>query len=170
MGLLLLCIKIFIARALDVSLASFVTVSIVKNKRLIATIIGFIDVLIWFIVVKEALNTELNQYFIALSYAGGYALGTFIGTTLSNKLIKGNILVQVILDKSYENKIETIRDAGFAISEVDCKGKDKKPKLLLLIEMDKKRLNDFKSIMSIIDKNAFTIVNDTKFVENGFFR
>ena len=170
MELFLLCIKIFIARALDVTLASFVTVSIVKNKRLAATIIGFIDVLIWFIVVKEALNTNLNQYFIALSYAGGYALGTFIGTTLSNKLIKGNILVQVILDKCYETKIETIRNAGFAVSEVECKGKDRKPKLLLLIEMDKKRLNNFKSIMTTIDKNAFTIVNDTKFVENGFFR
>ena len=88
MNILRMCIIIFFARVIDVSLATFVTVLTVKGKRALATIIGFIDVLIWFLVVKEALNTDIKSIWIAFSYAGGYALGTFIGTTLSNKLIE----------------------------------------------------------------------------------
>ena len=61
MSLFILCTKIFIARIVDVSLATFVTVLTVKGKRLVATIFGFIDVIIWFLVVKEALNTRLFQ-------------------------------------------------------------------------------------------------------------
>lgn len=50
MSLFILCTKIFIARIVDVSLATFVTVLTVKGKRLVATIFGFIDVIIWFLV------------------------------------------------------------------------------------------------------------------------
>ena len=170
MKLALLCIKIFFARIVDVSLATFVTVLTVKGKRLTATIIGFIDVIIWFLVVREALNTEMNSMWIALSYAGGYAAGTFIGTTLSNNLINGKISVQVILDYVTSKETEKIREAGYAVSEVKCTGKNNAKKLMLFIEVDKKNLNDLKNKIKNIDNNAFIIVNETKYVENGFFK
>lgn len=170
MGLLSMCLKIFSARIVDVSLATFVTVLTVKGKRGIATIIGFIDVIIWFLVVKEALNTEIKSMWIAFSYAGGYAFGTFIGTTLANKLINGKISVQVVLDDEMKDKVEQIRDDGFAVSQVDCTGKEGVKKLMLFIEVDKKHLDSLKSTINKIDKNAFMIVNETKYVVNGFFK
>ena len=71
MTLLSLCLKIFFVRIIDVSLGTIVTVLTVKGKRLLATIVGFIDVIIWFLVVKEALNTNLDSMWIAVSYASG---------------------------------------------------------------------------------------------------
>ena len=165
-----LCIKIFFARVVDVSLATLVTVLTVKNKRLIATILGFIDVIIWFLVVKEALNTNIKSIWISLSYAGGYATGTFIGTTLSINLINGKILVQVVFDSSLKKEVEKIRSQGYAVSEVNCTGKDKAKKVMLFIEVDKKHLNSLRKTISQIDSNAFVIVNETKYVENGFFK
>lgn len=165
-----LCIKIFFARVVDVSLATLVTVLTVKNKRLIATILGFIDVIIWFLVVKEALNINIKSIWISLSYAGGYALGTFIGTTLSNTLIKGKVSMQVVMNYVKEEKIDKIRNAGFAVTKVSCKGKNNTKKLMLFIEAEKKHMDDLKNIIKSIDKNAFMVVNETKFVENGFFK
>lgn len=170
MALFILCTKIFLARIVDVSLATFVTILTIKDKRLVATIFGFIDVIIWFLVVKEALNTNINSIWIALSYAGGYAAGTFIGTTLSHKLIAGKVLVQVILDSGIKCKIDKIRKYGYAVSEVHAKGKANTDKLMLFIEVDKNNLNDLNKIIKEIDKNAFIIVNETKYVENGFFK
>ena len=43
--------------------------------------------LIWFLIAREALNTTGNMLFIAVSYAGGYATGTFIGSKLSKLLV-----------------------------------------------------------------------------------
>lgn len=170
MNILRMCIIIFFARVIDVSLATFVTVLTVKGKRALATIIGFIDVLIWFLVVKEALNTDIKSIWIAFSYAGGYALGTFIGTTLSNKLIDGKISAQVIINSDSINEVEKIRKAGFAVSQIDCTGKDNAKKLMLFIELDKKRLDDLKDIINKIDKDAFMVINETKYVLNGFFK
>ena len=170
MNILRMCIIIFFARVIDVSLATFVTVLTVKGKRALATIIGFIDVLIWFLVVKEALNTDIKSIWIAFSYAGGYALGTFIGTTLSNKLIDGKISAQVIINSDSINEVEKIRKAGFAVSQIDCTGKDNAKKLMLFIELDKKYLDDLKDIINKIDKDAFMVINETKYVLNGFFK
>ena len=154
MNILRMCIIIFFARVIDVSLATFVTVLTVKGKRTLATIIGFIDVLIWFLVVKEALNTDIKSIWIAFSYAGGYALGTFIGTTLSNKLIDGKISAQVIINSDSINEVEKIRKAGFAVSQIECTGKDNAKKLMLFIELNKKHLDDLKDIINKIDKDG----------------
>lgn len=170
MTLFLLCFKIFIARVFDVTLATFVTILNVKGEKIKATIIGFIDVIIWFLVVKEALNTELESIWIAFAYAGGYATGTFIGVSLSNILIKGKISVQVILDYLPLEETEKIRNAGYAVSQIECTGKEGSKKSMLFIEVDKKMLNELKELIKKIDNNAFIVVNETKFVENGFFK
>ncbi len=170
MTLLSMCMIIFFARIIDVSLSTIVTVLTVKNKRILATILGFIDVIIWFLVVREALTTNIKSIWIAISYALGYAIGTFTGTTLSNKLINGKISMQVVLDKKSEEKINEIRNKGFAVSQVNCTGKDNTSKLMLFIELDKKNLNDLKTIINKIDENAFMVINETKYVVNGFFK
>ncbi len=169
MQLALLCIKIFFVRILDVSLGTIVTVLTVKGKKVIATIIGFIDVMIWFLIVKEALNTNIESIWIALSYSGGYALGTYIGTTLSNNLIRGKVTVQVVTNND-TNSIDKIRDEGYAVSEIPCFGKNGIEKRMLFIEVDNKKLNSLRKIIKDIDENAFMIANETKYVENGFFK
>ena len=53
MELLVLCIKIFLVRILDVSLGTLRTMFVVKERRFLASIIGFIEALIWFLIVKK---------------------------------------------------------------------------------------------------------------------
>ena len=40
---------------------------------------------------------------------------------------------------------------------------------MLFIEVDKKHLNNLKNIIKQIDNNAFMVINETKYVENGYF-
>ena len=68
MELLILCFKIFFVRIIEVSLGTFRTMETVKGKTKEATIIGFFELLVWFLIVKEALNTTSNSIFIAISY------------------------------------------------------------------------------------------------------
>ena len=67
MELFILCFKIFFARILDVSLGTVRTIFTVKGKSLISALIGFIEVLVWFLVAREALSNGIN-IFIAISY------------------------------------------------------------------------------------------------------
>ena len=65
---LFLCKKIFFVRIIDVSLGTIRTIMTVKNKRFIAAFIGFFEVLIWFLIVRKALDKNDSQILIALFF------------------------------------------------------------------------------------------------------
>lgn len=169
MELLILCLKIFFVRILDVSLGTFRTIITVKGKSLYASLVGFIEVFIWFLIVREALNTDETSIFIAIAYSLGFATGTYIGGLLSKKFIKGNLTVQIITDNAYPVLVDKLRDNGYAVTVIDVEGKDKtKEKYMLYIQITNKNLNHLQKLVKDIDKDAFIVVNETKYVQNGF--
>lgn len=171
MELLFLCIKIFLVRILDVSLGTMRTIVTIKGKALIASLIGFFEVLVWFLVVREALNTDIDSIWVAVSYASGFATGTYIGSFLSNKFIKGTFGVQVILSDSNNKIVDIIRKEGYAVSVIDVKGQvQDKDKYMLFIEIDKRRFNHLRDLIKKLDEKAFIVVNETKMVQNGYFK
>lgn len=171
MELFLLCLKIFIVRIIDVSLGTVRTLITVKGKNFLAALVGFIEVFVWFLVVREAINTDSNSIFIVIAYSGGFATGTYLGGILSDKLIKGNLSVQVITSNKDKKMIGTIRKEGYAVSIMNIKGLDEEnDKYMLFIEINKKRLEHLKEIIKKIDDKAFIVVNETKYVQNGYIK
>lgn len=166
--MLILCLKIFFVRIIDVSLGTIRTLFTVKGKKIIASAIGFIEVLVWFLVVKEALNTDENSIFIAISYSLGFATGTYIGSYLSELLITGKIEVQVFT----ENKelVKILRKNGYAVTVIDCKGYNTEAKYMLYISVDTKKQKELRSLITTIDEKAFVVENEIKHVQNGYFK
>lgn len=167
--MLLLCIKIFFVRILDVSLGTVRTMFTVKSKNILASLVGFVEVLVWFLIVKEALTSNENGIYIAVAYSLGFATGTYVGGILAGTLINGNITIQVFTDYPKLEKI--IRDNGYAVSTIECKGYEKEiSKQMLYINVNKKKENELKNIIQKNDKDAFVVVNETRYVENGYFK
>ena len=170
MELLMLCLKVFFVRIIDVSMGTCRTIVTVKGKKLLASAIGFVEVFIWFVIVKEALNTDSTSLFIAFAYSGGYATGTFLGSTISEKFIKGNFGVQVITSKKDDELVAFLKKNGFGVSVIDVRSeKEQNEKYMLFIEIDKAKFEDLKKLIKKYDPNAFIVVNETKKVYNGYF-
>lgn len=170
MTLLFLCVKVFFARILDVSLGTVRTIITVKGNRLTASLVGFIEVLIWFVIVKEVLNTPENSLWLGISYALGFATGTYLGAFISEKYIAGNFGVQVITSNNSMKLINKLREEGYGVSVIDVKGKSEGDKHLLFIEINKNVFNHLQSIVKEVDPKAFMVVNETKFVQNGYIK
>ena len=170
MHIMLLCLKIFLARVFDVSLGTVRTILTVKGKTLISGLIAFVEVSVWFAVVKEALNTSYQSIYIPISYASGYATGTIIGTYLSQKFIRSLISVEVLTNKATKKNIEILHKEGFSISKVqathDCNDKTS----ILFITINSKYLDKLKKIITQIDSNAFIVINEAKIIHNGFVK
>ena len=165
----ILCLKIFLVRILDVSLGTIRTMFIVKGNKLVASLVGFVEVLVWFSIVKEALNTSESSIFIAISYSLGFATGTYIGGMLSNALIDGNVTVQVFTTNLELEKI--LRENKYAVTTIECKGYNEEvAKHLLYININKKKERELRKKINTIDNNAFIVVNETKYVQNGYFK
>ena len=121
-----------------------------------------------FLVVREALTTTDNSLFIVISYALGFSTGTYIGGLISNRYIKGYMSVYVISDK-YEKLVSVLRDNEFGVSTINIKGMNN-DKVMLLIQINSSSLDKLKSIINKYDSKAFVIINDTKYVQNGFIK
>lgn len=170
MELFIMCLKIFFARIIDVSLGTVRTIMVVKGKSVFAALVGFIEATIWFLVVKDALNSAFNSPWIIVSYAGGFASGTYLGGLISSRFIKAKLSVQIIIDGLKAGLIDLLRENSFAVSVVSAKGYQDSNKLLLLVEIDNDSLETLEDLVKKYDEKAFMIVNETKYVQNGYFR
>ena len=170
MSILFLCLKIFIVRIVDVTLGTLRTIITVKDKIFLASVIGFFEVLVWFLIAKEALDTASNSILVGIFYALGFACGTYIGGKLSQRFIKGNLTVQVITTKATPKWLETLRKNGFAVSVMNINQKDNEPdKYMFFIEINKNAFNRLYKLIKQFDKSAFIVVNESKTVINGYF-
>ena len=102
MNLFLVCVKIFFARILDVTIGTVRANVMLRDKKFIATILAFFETLLWFLVAREALRIDISSILIPISYSLGYASGTLIVSFISSKLIHGVVMVQAIVDENNE--------------------------------------------------------------------
>ena len=169
MELLINCLIIFIVRIVDVTLGTLSTVLVIRGKKGLGSIIGFIDVVIWFLLVRQALSIENASLWIAIAYAGGYAAGTYTGSWIEEKLAIGNSSFTVITKGLRYDVVELLRQRGFGVSSVLSKGIDSE-NLMLLIEVDRKKIKAVRNIINEIAPDSFIAISDTRQIINGYFR
>ena len=171
MGLFFLCIKIFFARILDVSIGTVRTMLMVRGKTLVMSILAFMEVFIWFIVAREALISNVRSVFVPISYSLGYATGTLIGSFISNKFIKGIVGVQVVIKKKNTALMKAIRKHGYAVSIIDLKDDFQGNKReMMFFQINSRSLKKLISLIKRYDDKAFIVVSETKAVQNGFIK
>lgn len=169
--MLLTCLEIFFARIVDVSISTFRTMIMVKKKSYITPILAFLEVFIWFMAARKALNTDIDSIFIPIFYSLGYATGTYLGGFLSRKFIKNVNSVEVTTKRNNKKLIDGLRKKNYGISIIELKNPyDEVQKDLILIDVKSKSTNEIIKYIKQLDSKAFIVVRDTKVVHNGYFR
>jgi len=152
-----------------VSLGTIRTILTVRGKLVMAAVVGFVEVFIWFLVVNSAVSSDQGGIALTISFAAGFAMGTYIGGKLANKFIDSNISIQVIT--SSQTLEHVIREAGFAVTVLNVNSSEfSAEKLLLVIEIRSNMLKKLEKIIYTTDSGAFVIARETKFVQNGFLK
>lgn len=163
----MLYLKVFLGKMIDVTLSTLSTMNIIKNKRITASLVGSIDVLVWFIVVKEAITTENTSILIPISYALGYGVGTLLGLIISSNVIKSITTVLIITNNKNISKIILSNNYGGTI--INSKGlKDKKNNYMIISQINSKKIKKFKRVINDFDEKAIIITIDSKNVLNAY--
>lgn len=171
MSLITICLTVFFCRLFDVTLATIRTMFTVRGKTSIAAICGFVECFLWFMIVREALNSAENGLLIGIAYAGGFATGTFVGGKISHKFIKSNLEVQVITSGRNDALVDAVRKAGFGVTVLNVNASEfAAEKYMLIAETDNRQLEEFKKLIYSMDPGAFISVRETRYVYNGYFR
>ncbi len=160
--LLISCLTIFFCRIIDVSLGTIRTILTVKERTLLSSIIGFIEVFIWYIIVKDALTGDAPALLTAISYAGGYATGTFVGGKLAGALVSGQVTMQVVTSKRDPEALAYLRSFGYGLTVLNVEaGRDGVPKYLVLSTIDRKQVRIFRDNIERLDPKAMIMIQNT---------
>ncbi|MBR3362624.1 MAG: DUF2179 domain-containing protein [Bacilli bacterium] len=164
--MLILCLKIFLARIIDVSLGTIRTIMTVKDKHLWAGMIGFFEVFVWLVIVQEVINTPNMSIVVAVFYSLGFMAGTIIGGYITFYFVKTPIAVQIITVK--KKMADYLYDNGYGVSQVKVYGK-KGIKDLLIVETTNKQFKRLMNLIKKYDDEAFVVVDERKYIYNGFY-
>ncbi len=153
---------IFLARILDVSIGTLRIMFVSKGLRGKATFLGFIEVLIWIIVVAQIFQ-NLDNWLNYIAYAGGFATGTYIGMYIEEKMKMGVQIFRIIVGQESAELSEKLMEANFRVTEVDGKGKYGTVKVIFSVAR-RKRWQELADIVNTHAPNAFYSVEDVKHV------
>lgn len=169
MEVYLLILGIFLIRAFNVTLGTMRTIFSVRGRNTLSAFLSFFEVIIWFYTVKNALFNTENSLLMAISYAGGHSVGTYLGGLLSDKFMLGYLSLKIILSKKDDNVVTKLREKGYGVTVMVTTGIDK-DKYVLFIEIDKKKYSELESLIKKLDNKAFVVVNEIKYVHNGYIK
>jgi len=122
----LLSLAVFFGRIADVTLGTIRINFIVRHKKIFAALVGFVEVTIFILVIARVIQDINNNIFGVLAYGAGFASGTAIGMTISDKLSRDMISINVITKKKVREIAEILRDAGFGATTYEGEGKEGK--------------------------------------------
>ncbi|MCK5000444.1 MAG: hypothetical protein KAS23_12960, partial [Anaerohalosphaera sp.] len=92
-GWFVLPLLIFLARVVDVSMGTVRIVFVSRGFKFLAPVMGFFEVLIWILAISQIMQ-NLNNPACYVAYAGGFAMGNFVGMWIAEKLTLGVVLVR----------------------------------------------------------------------------
>ena len=158
---------IFFGRIADVSLGTIRINFIVRHKKLFAALVGFIEVTIFIFVAARVIRDLDNNFYGIFAYGAGFAAGTAIGMTISDKLSRDLISINII-SKSKSNKIvDLLRSEGFGATCYDGIGRDGQVKIINVV-CKQNYMQKLSRIVFTEDPNAFLNTHTLGTHKGGF--
>jgi uncharacterized protein YebE (UPF0316 family) len=158
---------VFLARITDVTLGTMRIIFISRGKKLIAPLLGFVEVFIWITVVSQIVG-GVHNYVAYLAYAAGFALGNYIGMSIEEKLAIGTLVVRAFLSKEGKSLIERLHSGGYGVTHVDGYGANGPVQIVYTIVL-RRELPDVVNIIQEIHPKAFFTVEELRSVQQGIF-
>lgn len=171
MEFLQLCLIVFFGRVVDMSLCTMRTILSVREKNVLAAVMGLFEAFIWFMVVRQALSSNISGWEIALVYGLGFAVGTFVGGVITRRFLTFDLVTQVVTSSRNDELIHTLREEGFAVTVVNVNSSEfGGEKYMIFSKIKSNNFKAFKALINKFDSHAFIMVQDTKYVFNGYAR
>tara|TARA_R110002072_G_scaffold172728_3_gene327023 strand:- start:48367 stop:48942 length:576 start_codon:yes stop_codon:yes gene_type:complete len=161
----LLAPLIFFARVADVSLATFRTIVVFRGRKFLASFIGFFEITIWLVAAAQVF-AHLDQWYLALAYASGFAVGNYVGISIESRFAIGDELVRCI---SFNRDVlaEKLRKDGYKVISFDGDMGESHPIELLFITEKRRKVSSLIQLIRDFDKTAIYSVSDVKSVYDG---
>ena len=160
-------ILIFLARICDVSLGTMRILAIGRGNKLVAPLLGFFEVLIWLLAIRQIMQNLTNALYYVV-FSGGFAAGTFMGMYVEEKLAVGVRSIRIITRKDASRLIERLRKTNHGVTVVSAEGATGEVSVIFTVV----NRGDIENVIKTINKfnpNAFYTIEDVRSAREGVF-
>ncbi|MBN2299104.1 MAG: DUF2179 domain-containing protein [Deltaproteobacteria bacterium] len=158
---------IFLARVMDVSLGTIRIIFISRDLKYLAPVIGFFEILIWLLAMREIMQ-NLNNPACFIAYALGFSSGIFVGMYIENRLSIGRVIIRIITKVEADELVNFLKTAGYGITAIDAHGATGPVKVVFSI-VERHDIDSFVGIIKKFNPNAFYSIEDVRFVSESVF-
>jgi uncharacterized protein YebE (UPF0316 family) len=156
---------IFGLRIVDVSCDTMRVIFAIRGKRGIAASLGFVQALVWIYAVGNAVK-HLGSPLHVLGYAGGYAMGTFVGVSLEQAIAYGVATVRIVSRAAGVEIATALRASGHGVTVFPGFGRDGAVEILNSV-VQRRDLTEVLDIITTKDSGAFVTVEEPKVLRGG---
>lgn len=167
MAWVVLPLLIFLARLVDVSLATMRHILIFRGQKRIVPIFAFIEVIIWLLAITQVMN-NLSNIACFLAFAFGFSAGTYAGMLIEERLALGYQLVRVIFDHDSQGVLATLKQEGYGATTLDARGARGAVEILLVVS-ERKRLGKLTALLNQLEPKPFYTIEDVRSVGSTLF-
>ena len=124
-GVLLTGTAIFLARLVDVTLGTLRTISVVNGRKVMAFVVGFVEVSIWLAIISTVVLQVHETPFLGVCYALGCSTGNVLGIWLERRLAMGATMLEVVTQQGDGKELaQCLRDKGYGLTVLEGQGRD----------------------------------------------
>jgi len=138
-----------------------------RGFKYLAPVVGFFEILIWLLAIGQIIK-NLSNPMCYIAYAGGFAMGNYVGICIADKLSLGMVLIRIVSKKDAIPLVEQLKEENYGVTSVDGHGTSGEVKVVLTIVPRR----EVKSVIEQVKKfnpNAFYTIEEVGFVEKGVF-
>lgn len=163
----ILPLLIFISRVFDVTFGTLRIIFISKGKKFLAPFFGFFEIMIWLFAIGQVMQNLTNvNYYVA--YAGGFAMGNYVGIYIEEKMAIGTLVVRIITKKDASDLIESLKSRNYGITIVDAQGATGSVKLIFTV-IKRVDVNEVVGMIKHFNPKAFYSIEEVRGASEGVF-
>lgn len=162
---LILPLAIFCARVLDVSIGTIRVILLGRGMRVLAPLLGFVEVTIWLLAISQIMR-DLTNWVYVLAYAGGFATGNYVGMFIEGRLAIGLSMVRVVAPGDTARLRRFLRRAGFRVTSTPATGAVGPVEIIFTV-IPRRRLQRVEEIIRRCNPHAFYTIEDVRFVSQA---
>lgn len=159
---------IFALRVGDMSLDTLRVLFVMRGRKANAWIFGFFQAIIFVVAITSVLN-NLDNPLNLIGYAAGFATGNVIGILIEERLAIGYTHLRVISPRLGDALAKTLREQGYAVTEISGRGKDGTVNVLS-VSVLRKNVDKINKLIQEIDPGAFITSEEVRAIRRGFWR
>jgi len=164
---LFLPFMIFMARVADVTLGTVRVIFVSRGMKYLAPLIGFVEILIWLMAIGHTMQNLTNPV-CYVAYAGGFAMGNFVGITIAERLSLGVVMIRVITAQDALPLVQRLKAENYGVTSIDGHGTSGQVKVVFTV-VSRREVASVIGLIKTFNPQAFYSVEEVNFVEKGVF-